>query len=327
MLKLPALLGLAFAGALASTLGIAQMTFRNPIAPGADPCLTYYKGWYYLSVTTGRDVKIRKAKHLSELAEAEAVTVYHSDDPDQNHAVWAPEFHRFGGKWYLYVTGGAGPEPSHRMWVAEGMGDTPMGPYKFKAKLLTDPKDEFYAIDGHPFRLPDGRMYFAWCGRPSKTGQGIYIAKMKNPWTLESPRTALEVSGFGCDFVREGPETLQRNGKVFLSYSACSADTPDYRIGITVAGQKDDLLDPAVWRQQPEPAFQRNDAANVYGPGHHFFFKSPNGKEDWIVYHAKPSTKVTFSDRNTRAQKIEWKDGLPILGVPVGTDQDIPEPK
>ena len=162
-------------------------TFRNPIAHGADPCLTFYKGWYYLSVTTGGEVKIKKARRLAELKDAEAVTVYKSDDQDQNRDVWAPEFHRFDGKWYLYVTGGNGEEPRHRMWVAEGQGDTPMGPYVFKAKLLTDPKDEFYAIDGHPFRTKDGRMYFVWCGRPSAAGQGLYISRMANPWTLEGP--------------------------------------------------------------------------------------------------------------------------------------------
>ncbi len=324
MLNPPAILGLAFAGLLASALGLT--TFRNPLAHGADPCLVYYKGWYYLSVTTGQDVKIRKARHLGDLATAEAVTVYHSDDPAQNHNVWAPEFHRFDRKWYLYVTGGNGAEPSHRMWVAEGEGDTPMGPYKFKAKLLTDPKDEFYAIDGHPFRTKDGRMFFVWCGRPSITGQGLYISKMSNPWTLEGPRTSLLVDGFGCSVVREGPETLQRNGKVFLTYSACSADTPDYRIGMTIADAKADLVDASAWKQSPNPIFERNDEAGVYGPGHHFFFRSPDGKEDWIAYHAKPSTKVGYADRTTRAQKIDWKEGLPLLGKPLSTDTDVPTP-
>jgi len=327
MVKLHALSGLVFAGALASTLGAAAFsTFRNPLVHGADPCLVYYKGWYYLSVTTGRDVKIRKAHRLADLGTAEAVTVYHSDDPAQSHAVWAPEFHRFGGKWYLYVTGGAESEPSHRMWVGEGTGDTPMGPYQFKAKLLTDPKDEFYAIDGHPFRAGDGKMYFVWCGRPSVTGQGIYISKMKNPWTLEGPRVPMLVDGFGCSFVREGPEALVRNGKVFLTYSACSADTPDYKIGMTVADAKADLLNPSSWKQDPTPVFQRNDEAGVYGTGHHFFFRSPDGKEDWIVYHAKPSTKIGYADRDTRAQKIDWKDGFPVLGKPLPTGTDIPAP-
>lgn len=326
MAALPTTLGLLLAGALGATLAVAPRTFRNPIAPGADPCLTFYKGWYYLSVTTGGEVKIKRAKRLVDLKDAEAVTVYRSEDPKQNRDVWAPEFHRFGGKWYLYVTGGGGAEPSHRMWVAEGQGDTPIGPYTFKAKLLTDPKDEFYAIDGHPFRLKDGRMYFVWCGRPSAAGQGLYISKMSNPWTLEGPRQYLDVSGLGCQYVREGPETLQRNGKVHLVYSACGADTPDYRLGMTVASEKADLLDPAAWKQHPEPIFSRADANGVYGPGHNFFFKSPDGKEDWNAYHAKPSTRLDYGERNTRAQRVEWRNGLPVLGVPVSVETDVKVP-
>ncbi len=326
MATLPALPGLLLAGLLTAALATAPRTFRNPISPGADPCLTFYKGWYYLSVTTGRDVRIKRARRLDDLKDAEATTVYHSDDPAQSHAVWAPEFHRFDGKWYLYVTAGGEPEPSHRMWVAEGRGDTPMGPYTFKAKLRTDLKDEFYAIDGHPFRTLDGRMWFVWCGRPSETGQGLYISRMKNPWTLEGPRQALLVDGFGCKFVREGPETLQRNGKVFLVYSACGADTPEYRLGMTVASQKADLTDPAAWKQDPKPLFQRDDEAGVYGPGHNFFFRSPDGKEDWNAYHAKPSTRLDYGERDTRAQRVTWKDGRPFLGTPVSTDTNVIAP-
>ena len=326
MASSPATLGLFLASGLTAGLALAPRTFQNPLAHGADPCLTFDKGWYYLSVTTGRDVRIKRARHLGELKGAKAVTVYHSDDPAQSQAVWAPEFHRFDGKWYLYVTATAGPEPGHRMFVAEGTGDTPMGPYRFKAKLQTDPKDEFYAIDGHPFRTPDGRMWFAWCGRPSDTGQGLYLSRMANPWTLVGEREALNVGGYGCRFVREGPETVQRDGKVFLAYSACGADTPDYKLGMVRADAKANLLDPAAWTQAPAPLLQRDDAAGVYGPGHNFFFRSPDGREDWIAYHAKPSTRLDYGERDTRAQRLLWRDGWPFVGTPVPTGVDVPSP-
>lgn len=79
---------------LAAALILAPRTFRNPTAPDADPCLQWYKGWYYLSVTTGRDVEIRRARRLGELKDAEATTVYRSDDPAQNRDVAAPSGER-----------------------------------------------------------------------------------------------------------------------------------------------------------------------------------------------------------------------------------------
>jgi GH43 family beta-xylosidase len=306
-------------------------TFRNPIKLGADPWLTYYDGWYYLSTTDGVDVRIRRAKRLGELKDARDQVVWKDDDRSRNRDIWAPEFHMFDGgdgpRWYLYYTATHGPEPGHRIYVAESEGKDPMGPYHFKAKLLTDPKDEHYAIDLHPVKLPDGRMYAIWCGRPSPAGQGLYIARMSNPWTIEGRRQYLDVSGLGCDVVREGPVTLQRDGKVFLIYSVCAADTPDYRLGMTIADAKSDLLDPASWRQHPKAVFQRADDRGVYGPGHNFFFKSPDGKEDWIAYHAKPGTKITYGDRSTRVQKFTWTpEGLPDFGIPVSVDTEIAAP-
>jgi hypothetical protein len=73
--------------------------------------------------------------------------------------------------------------------------------------------------------------------------------------------------------------------------------------------------------------FSRNDAAGVWGPGHHFFFKSPDGQEDWIAYHGKNTALYTYSFRSTRAQKISWNDqGIPDLGSPLaaGATQQLP---
>lgn len=307
-------------------------TFRNPLkAQGADPFLTYHEGWYYLATTTAVDVKMRKARRLAELRDAPDVVVWKGEGDGLKHDVWAPEFHLLddgsGPRWFLYVTAGDGREPSHRMIVAEGDRKDPMGPYKFRTQLLTDPKNEFYAIDGTVIKLPDGRLYFVWCGRPSPAGQGLYVSKMKNPWTLEGPRKYLDVDGLGSPVVREGPVALQRNGKVFLVYSSYSADTPDYRLGMTVADQSADLADPAVWRQHPGAVFKREDANGVYGPGHNWFFRSPDGTEDWIAYHAKPGTKISYTDRTTRAQRFSWReDGTPDFGIPLPLDADIAAP-
>ena len=76
---------------------------------------------------------------------------------------------------------------------------------------------------------------------------------MTDPWTLTGPRVYLPAEGFGCDEVREGPVTIQRNGRVFLTYSACDTGKPDYKLGLLVAGDDADLMDPAAWRQHPAP--------------------------------------------------------------------------
>jgi GH43 family beta-xylosidase len=98
-------------------------------------------------------------------------------------------------------------------------------------------------------------------------------------------------------------------------------------LGMLSASTNADLLNPASWKQYPEPVFTRNDAAGVFGPGHNGFFKSPDGAEDWIVYHAKTTSAYTYRGRTTRAQKFTWNaDGTPDFGKPLPLSAILDEP-
>ena len=307
-------------------------TFRNPLKlDGADPFLTYHDGWYYLSATAGTDISLRRARRIGELKDAPDEVVWRDDAPGRFRDMWAQEFFQLDGpngrRWYLYYTASDGTDDHHRMFVCESAGDDLRGPYTFKAKLQTDPDDVWYAIDGSVLCLPDGRLYFLWCGKPSPAGQGIYLSRMTDPWTLTGPRVSLPAEGFGCDEVREGPVTIQRNGKIFLLYSACDTGKPDYKLGMLAAGDDADLMDPTSWVQHPAPVFARSDERGVYGPGHNNFFQSSDGTEDWIVYHAKTDSGYTYRERSARAQRFTWgMDGTPDFGRPLSLDTEIEVP-
>jgi GH43 family beta-xylosidase len=114
---------------------------------------------------------------------------------------------------------------------------------------------------------------------------------------------------------------------LFLVYSACDTGKPDYKLGMLMARASDNLLDPASWEQYPTPVLERNDAAGVFGPGHNGFFRSPDGTEDWIVYHAKTTAAYTYQGRSTRAQKFTWRaDGTPDFGAPLPLSAVLNEP-
>lgn len=310
------------------------MTFRNPIKRhGADPWLVFYDGWYYFSATEGASIRMRRARRIVELKDAPDETVWADTTPGRSREMWAQEFFLLPSangspRWYLYYTASDGiADANHRLFVCESAGLDPRGPYTFKTQLLTDAADECYAIDGSVLKQPDSTLFLFWCGRPSPAGQGIYVSRMENPWTLSGERVYLPADGFGCDEVREGPVTLQRNGRVFLIYSACDTGKPDYKLAMLSAEAGADLLNPNAWTQYPAPVFTRQDHLGVYGPGHCFFFQSPDGAEDWIVYHAKTTSDYTYKERSARAQRFTWTAaGDPDFGTPLGLDADIPVP-
>ena len=116
-------------------LGTEANTFANPIAmSAADPWLLYYKGFYYMTDTTGdNSIRMRKSKTLDGLRSADHHLIYTLN----GHNMWAPEFHLVNGRWYLYYTAGASNDlGSQRIHVAESDRDDPMGPYHFKVCLF-----------------------------------------------------------------------------------------------------------------------------------------------------------------------------------------------
>ncbi len=77
-----------------------------------------------------------------------------------------------------------------------------------------------------------------------------------------------------------------------------------------------------------KPVFKASIKNQVFAPGHNSFFKSPDGKENWILYHANAQANEGCGlYRSPRAQKFSWnKDGTPNFGEPVKTGVAISIP-
>jgi GH43 family beta-xylosidase len=89
-----------------------------------------------------------------------------------------------------------------------------------------------------------------------------------------------------------------------------------------------DPLLAADWTKKQQPVFTKKPASNAYAPGHNSFFKSPDGTEDWIIYHANSSSGQGCSgNRNIRIQKFTWNaDGTPNFGEPLQIASPIKVP-
>ncbi|HTE24574.1 glycoside hydrolase family 43 protein [Flavitalea sp.] len=318
-------------------------TFSNPLLPaGADPWSIYQDGYYYYTHTVGNRLVIWKTKNLADLKVAPSKTIWTPPAGTMySRQIWAPEIHFINKKWYVYFAADDGKNENHRMYVLENASKDPMeGEWIFKGKV-SDPSDK-WAIDGSVFEYKN-QMYMIWSGWESdKNGeQDIYIAKLKNPWTIEGKRSRIgspiydwEQHGDLNDAnnprhvnVNEGPQMLQNKDKVFIIFSASGCWTEYYSLGMLELKGKN-LLDSASWMKRKEPLFVASEKNGVFAPGHNSFFKSPNNKENWILYHANSAPGQGCGGfRSPRAQKFSFKeDGTPYFGEPVKTGLVMPAP-
>jgi GH43 family beta-xylosidase len=311
--------------------------FSNPLIPGADPWVIKKDSKYYYLHTLANRIAIWKTDGLTKLNTVSPVTVFSPTlNAPNSKNIWAPELHFLDGKWYLYYTAGNGEDSTQRTWVLENSSADPTtGTWIDKGRIYNS-NANFWAIDGTVLEY-NGSRYFIWCGRPLPNNidltQKIYISKMTNPWTLEGgvtiltqPDFAWEKNGFP---VNEGPEILKNSsGKVFLIYSASFCGTDDYALGQLTLKDGGNPLNAADWTKSPQPIFTKNVAGNTFGPGHNSFFKSVNGNEDWIIYHANTNSGDGCGDkRNVRMQKFNWNaDGTPNFSNAQPTNVQMPVP-
>lgn len=318
-------------------------SFQNPVLDsGADPYSVFVDGYYYYTHTVGDHIMLWKTRNLANLREAESKIIW---IPPQGTAyskeIWAPEIHYINKAWYIYFAADDGDNNNHRMYALQNTSKDPFSDsWEFKGKVAAYP--DRWAIDGNVFEFKN-QLYMVWSGWEGDTNgqQNIYIAKMKNPWTLEGNRVLIsqptniwEKQGDLDDAnnpphvnVNEGPQYLEHNGNLFVIFSANGCWTDYYSLGM-LQFTGDDLLDPTGWEKHPKPLFVKSEDNGVYAPGHNSFFKSPDGKEDWILYHANANPgDGCGGKRSPRMQKIKWnKDGTPNLGIPVSENIKIKIP-
>ncbi|WP_232625231.1 glycoside hydrolase family 43 protein [Pareuzebyella sediminis] len=325
-------------------------TFTNPLLDsGADPWTIYHQGNYYYIKSGDRAITLMRTPDITDLRNAEQKVIWRAPDSgDHSKNIWAPEIHYINDNWYIYVAADDGDNRNHRMFVLENTERNPFeGTFRMKSKLKTDAGDN-WAIDGSIFRHRK-QFYFIWSGweQPKLEGgeetQNIYIAKMSNPWTVSSDRVLLSTPEFDWErnwsypgvwrpdapvYVNEGPQTLPHGDKLHIVYSASGCWTPYYALGLLTMNMDSDPMNKNSWTKAKEPLFRQSEENRVFGTGHSSFFKSPDGTEDWILYHANDTpTDGCGGKRSPRAQRISWTaNDMPVLGEPYPTSRRLRKP-
>lgn len=310
-------------------------TFKNTLADidTPDPAVVYKDGFYYMTFThNGADVMVMKSRTI-DFKQAERKVVWYPDmGTNYSAELWAPEIQFIQGKWYIYFAADDGLNENHRMFVLEADSDDPMGSYTFKGQV-TDETNK-WAIDGLVMEL-GGKLYFVWSGWEGDINvqQNTYIAPMSDPLTISGPRVLLsepdlewEKAG-GPPYINEGHAILHHDGQVHIVYSGAGSWTPFYALGMLTLKQGADPLVASNWTKSEQPILKMDEEAGVYGPGHNSFVTSPDGTEQWIVYHATTAPTDGWSNRKARAQKLAWDEaGKLQIGKPLSLNTAIEVP-
>ena len=331
------------------TAAATACVFTNPVMRGADPSIVRADGSYYLVQSRDTAIVVYQAARLEGLGRARPVTVWTPPDTGWNHTnIWAPELVHLDGRWYIYYAAAhrqGQPFVDQRTGVLRSAGDSPLGPYEDAGQLYTGDgpapaggpsaaRPSVWAIDMTVGRI-NGRLYAVWSGwehaaATDKTPQLLYIAPMSSPTTIAGPRRVLSAANAAWERgpeldLQEGPEFLQHGGDTFLVYSTRDSWLPTYELGmLRYKGNGADPTDSASWAKSAGPVFA--SAGGVIGTGHNTFTVSPDGRQDWLVYHAKVGSEPGWR-RDIHMQPFGWgADGVPDFGTPVADGRAVAAP-
>ncbi|MBE6728559.1 MAG: hypothetical protein E7562_07950 [Ruminococcaceae bacterium] len=343
-------------------------TFKSHfINLGGDPWVTYHNGWYYY-MYTGNGFYVSKSREL-ERVNSNPVSVFKMADlvDGVNFSIvkelWAPELHFIDGYWYIYFTAYDGEEASketssgvtgtaknHRMYVLKSDTDDAQGSYTFMGQLnelqsdyandstfdSTIYKPGHWAIDQSVFKWND-KLYAVWSGWPSYTsvGQRIYIAEMKNPYTISSARVEICRPEFAYETysmippVNEGPQALiSPDGSTLnIAFSVNRFDDSHYSLGLLTLKKGGNPLNADDWTKTTKPVFETSLENSTYSVGHCSFVPSPDKSESFMVYHARRGENTVANPREIRVQQFYWNDdGTPYFGEAISADTPVQIP-
>jgi beta-xylosidase len=323
----------------------ATLTYTNPVYAGSmpDPSVMRIKGVYYAYGTTGNerlpDGRIFTLLRSTDLVNWEKLGgALTPPSPNPQIQYWAPEITVNDGKCYLYYAmGGLEPE---KFEIRIALSDRPEGPFTDNGQALVDCETNRFTIDPFPFRDDDGQWYFFYARNFTNSAPGEYpgtalvvdrlvdmtrlagdcrvVVRARYNWTLYQADRRMDVYNATFNWhTIEGPCVVKHAGRYYCFYSGANYQTTRYGVDYVVAEHP---LGPYVG-QGDFPRVLRSVPGRVRGPGHHSIVPGPDGKSQWIVYHAwDPTMKI----RQMCIDKLVWTGDQPTCLGPTFTAQKAP---
>jgi len=305
-----------------TTLTLPNMPLHDPWMLVNEPDKTYYlytSNIPKLSGTAGTGTMVYRSHDLKHWQPP--VMVFHTSEMHwAQQGAWAPEVHRWRGKYYLFTTvhddtkplppGRNAPHPTYRRGTISAVSDSPLGPFHPLNPEGPLPPADFMALDGTLYVDPDQKPWLVyaheWLQKTDgsmeavpladdlsrSAGDPIFLFKASDaPWFDKTmvPSTKSE------QYVTDGPELYRtHDGHLLMLWSSYGTD--DKYIQTIARSQSGTLKGP--W-QQLDPLVYEDS-------GHGMLFKSFDGSLMLILH--RPF-------RNARGKIYAMKDAGDHLEV------------
>jgi beta-xylosidase len=322
------------------TTSIDRLTYQNPVYPHyfADPFALRAGEFYYAYGTAPPDERGRQFPVLRSPDLVHWEYVRHALYPIETGVnYWAPEVAEKDGLFYMFYSASTTPsDDSHRIRVATS--PKPDGPFIDSGHLFLP--NQGFSIDPHPFRDPKTNQWYLFFAtdytedEPAGTGLAVVPLTDDLMSVLDQPRAVIRASCSWQVYERnrdykgriwsawhcvEGPFVVFRNDRYYCLYSAGAWYSENYGIGYAVAEHPmgpyvDDFAahGPIVLKGNPE---------RVVGPGHNSVVMGPDGKTQFLVYHAWDHGKTA---RRMCIDPIHWTGQGPRCDGPSTDPRPIP---
>ena len=347
---LQATTGLAALAVASQAAARAARTYTNPVYAGQfpDPFVLRYQRRYYAFGTTGQG-RTADGRIFSLLTSSNLVNWKNAGGAltppagAEGADFWAPEVVHHKGTFYMYYSMGGGAIAAtvgHRLHVATSK--KAEGPYT-QVALLDVPASKF-TIDAHPYQDTDGQWYLFYARdfidsdngyRPGTglvvdrlldmtrlAGESRTVMRARHDWTVfEKNRTMplYDNKTFPEWHTLEGPFVRRHGGKYYCFYSGANFLTPRYGVDYCVASSITGPYSDAG--ADNGPRVLHAVAGHVRGPGHHSHVLAPDGKTEYLVYHA---WNTAMTERQLCIDKLAWTAQGPRCVGPTYTPQPVP---
>ena len=249
-----------------------------------DPCVLVENGVYYMYGTGWKCYKNTSGRLDGEW-ESLGVVVNVPADASDNH--WAPEVHKYNGKYYMFTTYKSAKRGMRGCTVMRS--NSPEGPFTEISDGHVTPK-EWDAIDATLYIDENGKPWMVfvheWTCMPNKIGR-MAAARMADDLTMlvsepidlfgamDAPWATRGVTD-GCWMYRT------KDGRLLMIWS--NWDKYGYCVGVA---RSDNGLPDGKWSHDAEVLFSRGESG-AYDGGHGMIFKDLDGSE-YLSIHSPNS--------------------------------------